>query len=663
MSEKFFRSCWFWLLLGLLVSPLLWARLQDTPPKFLGFETLNFPARECRVKIAPRGLPGRSLVMKNVKHCAAEPVQVRSRLLRLSYWQPEQQGLIFTLRTSDGRTQEVRPLSPGRERKWLAQWIDLSIAEPGEQITLELSTESDKKLAAALRHKIDFFAPRLPQWFQPEVRPPRLANTAFTGPGMLYALGVGLCVAASLLIPISRRRFSAMLLLLIVPLHFRPQVFFYWDEWSVLENFMNKGLAVLAMPHSEHVIPLFFMWWRSVVAVFGEFYEGLILLSLLLHVFVTLELRALLTRVAERFLLAEAFTTPIALVFALSAMHSEVLQWSFEQCILLSALALLIAAQSVLVAPNRWNLFRAGLAMFTAPLLFGGGLIVYPIVVLLLVLDHFAPRSWFRANLRHYMRISAVMACTATVTFFIYVTIQANEQHHTAPPIPQKVFAYTGVGTQVGTVARSFGFYPYLNPTRAPKPPTVAVGVTCSVVLFVLMLVRRRRRERLALWVCGQLIMITALLLPALGRATQFGVAQALSPRYQYFALFGFCLLLLSLVPHRNRRPLLASWLCAALAVAYVFVQFSMLNRFQNLDLSEYGWRNRVYIGQLVFWQKSLDELRQLHPERQIPFDGREQLFGLYPFLPRTLIRNRHPDELYKIYQWLRADTEQAGLN
>ena len=66
--------------------------------------------------------------------------------------------------------------------------------------------------------------------------------------------------------------------------HYRANLFYNWDEWVILDRFLNNGFSEALRRHNEHFLPLYFGIYFSEVNFFLKLYDGLILFSLLILV-------------------------------------------------------------------------------------------------------------------------------------------------------------------------------------------------------------------------------------------------------------------------------------------------------------------------------------------------------------------------------------------
>ena len=141
----------------------------------------------------------------------------------------------------------------------------------------------------------------------------------------------------------------------------------------MLQRLTADGFSAAFTAHNEHFIPFFLVLFRAEQLLFGEFYQGFLLISALIH-----GINAYLL-----YLLLERLTTPrsfvsqaLALVYLASAAHSSILQQAVGQCALLaqtSALTAFIFGIDFLKTGERRKLFFAALGIFAAPLFFGNG--------------------------------------------------------------------------------------------------------------------------------------------------------------------------------------------------------------------------------------------------------------------------------------------------
>lgn len=466
---------------------------------------------------------------------------------------------------------------------------------------------------------------------------------------LLVILAVASCWPARAL-PLSQ--FVLILSAASLLLALRTGVYFYWDEWEVLIRFQLYGLKGVIYTHNEHFLPVFWVFLYLQYLLFDDWYHGYLLVSLALHIANATLLSQLLQRWGSRIGITPGRSQVISLFYLLNALHSSNLQWAFLQCVLLLQTIVFISMLSVehyLRTSNKWSLLAVFLSVLTAPLVFGNGFILIPLLFLSLGLSYINQVSSVRQelcrNLKHllFTKKCLTLICSLlfglSLTALIYYANRHGAGHDLSHGVMQwkpwenlsKLLGYIGVGTQFGVVFRGSGLFPSLSPYGAgilepinflndvlPEVFAALIGSLISLIILAASLSFARSEQRkaydiLAYWLLGQGYMVLCFILPAIARF-QFGVSQALSLRYQSPALVGLIIIALPLI----------TWLWEGNRIKQGFLTLSAFvylwsNLYSSACFRDYlirGEINRRYVSMLAQWKSThdLSELRGQMP-------------------------------------------------
>ncbi len=419
---------------------------------------------------------------------------------------------------------------------------------------------------------------------------------------------------------------------LVVHLKFTP--YFHWDEWHLLQKFLEHGYAAAFQPHNEHFKPIFLILYFIEAQLFGDRYVAFVFVSLVFHTINALLLRSLLRRLIPGSN-GDHAALLLSGMFLISALHSEIAQWAFALCVLMVNTALLISLISVCDywrTGKRKYLIAIGLAALLGPLMLGSGFTITLFVGLLslylFVSSAVSPAQSpsLRQKIPSFFSILAASAAGTFVTLFVYSQVGAGStETHTLSDLwlnRAEIVRYFGVGTQLGTILRGSGLFPALDPIQAQAllpsfvvPENVglffvSLGYVVSLVILLLTLILTdERKQSLLLYLLGQGFIAAAFIVPSLGRY-RWGSEQAFSLRYQYSALFGLCIMCLPLATTLFERWRAGSMtaISRALVVAYLTI-FLGTNLYLNFSwdyFTEKGRHNRKYINRLCAWSTKL---------------------------------------------------------
>jgi len=464
-------------------------------------------------------------------------------------------------------------------------------------------------------------------------------------------------LSLSFLATLSNAGFFLLLTLLAFLFHYRSGLFYHWDEWNALDRFVAQGFDAAFLSHNEHFLPLFFITYFSQISIVGLNYWALIVVSLLLHSFNALLLSIFLTRLADA---VESFKTShtqiaarlIAALYLISALHSETLQWAFEQSLVLRQIASivsLLAALSYLKHGKASALAISLVMTLLAPFLFGSGLLLPVEMLLLVAFLYIASTS---LDISFYSRSRKLLFSSFALLIPVLLIYYLNRKGagHTVDDMKLQggllqIFSYIFCASQFGTVLRGVGFYPSLELDAASNFLPLFIRARISAEIFfslsgtaisiaLLLLYRRseHRRRNVSLWLFGQCWILLSFILPALGR-WQYGLIQSLSLRYQYTALVGLALvampLVLEFLEHIWQNPKRKQWQRFGFIYLAYHCGLAAILAYHFIYYTEKGSQNKQYIHQLLNSAPNSDPTLIHFPESLAP--------GIHPLRIREI--------------------------
>ncbi|MFN8390477.1 MAG: hypothetical protein U0136_09330 [Bdellovibrionota bacterium] len=574
----------------------------------------------------------------------------------------------------DFRFDEVPGLAPER---WTAFHASIPRHLVDKTVQIEVRTKrSASGFFFAMRDRVDFYAP--PSRFS--------ALGSQSSPLWLF---VPLSFALALLFAtsieeVARRNFSmpvlfAVFIVIAALVQLRTTPYFHWDEWHVIERFSKLGFPGVIYTHNEHFLPLFFTFYFVEAKLFGDFYVGFALVSLALHALAGLLLYRFLQRLVPRTKHSREASLGITIMFLVSCLHTETIQWVFEQSVILCELITLAAFLSLLdflYHRSYRSLALVGAAALAAPLLFGNGFALsLQLGALALCVLLAAPKS---ATLRYRRLVPLAIACAlcAGSAAILYATHRSAVGHgvdvaEQARPLDHvhEIFDYLLVGSQFGAILRGSGLFPLVQLNSAELLPTLGVHVARPDITLgwlgfalsvgaLLFAVRRKesRMRNVCLWVLGQALVVTCLLLPSVGR-WQLGANQSLALRYHYATLVGVAVLLLVPICQFFEWVMAPEGSALRRRLSTAFFALLLTGQLLSGRFFDYftagGYRHRMYVAQLSDWQK---QLKAVKPDASPDYEASgTPLQGAQPIQPVTLTPGRHPNEIYAVLHWLNA--------
>jgi hypothetical protein len=133
----------------------------------------------------------------------------------------------------------------------------------------------------------------------------------------------------------NNKSYAGLLLLSIFLSFFSLKTFFYFDEWTVLNGFKNIGSQYITAFHNEHFLPIFFAWYYFLINLFKSSYLIIQFFNFIFHFLHSL----LLLKVSLIFGFNKSLSRIFVLLYSISSLHLEVLEWAFVQSIILSSIS------------------------------------------------------------------------------------------------------------------------------------------------------------------------------------------------------------------------------------------------------------------------------------------------------------------------------------
>ena len=653
---------------GLAIAALLFIQLNAVPDReFSGFARLNWPnLGQCSEVLSDaesfpqlsRVVTWRSDTPNHTASCSSAVIKPDGNEIEVQYSGVSSQAgkVRLEIQNHSGELLSKVELPPQQSGVWRFHRVKLAQSDIQNGIRVLVIDEAFEQGWLSLRNRVNFYY--LKDRFEPfrkvlEQAPLRL--------GLMFLLAL---LITLLFCSVFTREISALkiLLLFIVganAIHFRPDAFFHMDEWTALERFFSASWKTAFAPHNEHFIPLFMLFYYAEALLSHGQYHILLAISLVLHGANALLLTCLLNKLLpgeERF---SAASVILGSFYLLSGLHAEAMQWAMVQSTTISitlTLVALLAAVNYLHSGCRRHLIWLTLCLISAPLFFGGAIIVFFQVLLIASL---VQRSE-AAALRPMLDVLIGSAVFVAACYLIY----GNAGLKLSPPDWKSFFWYLTLGTQYGTIVRGLGLTPLLAALELSPNSVSAVGLgfaANAALLIYSLRVKTLMPRSLQFWLFGNILIILPILLTAFGRV-ELGAEHSLALRYHSVALIGLAFLLTPPLWHISSKltepesSTLFNRLCLAAAVCYLFSQLHFAAGFTYYWKN--GYRLQNFLTQVAHWNESLER-----DDKAVPFEGTgSEYHGLYPMRfrghpksPSGQLSILHPDTMLEIYKGLKS--------
>ncbi|MCC6932534.1 MAG: hypothetical protein IT292_04680 [Deltaproteobacteria bacterium] len=530
----------------------------------------------------------------------------------------------------------------------------------GKDVYIQVSAASAVFQQLTVKRRLNFFrAAAGDAWVQP-LKGGRLVICVLLGAALaLFILKCGPYLTKT-------ANFALLVLALSALVHFKMPLSFYADEWNILIKSVDEGWRMIFQSHNEHFIPLFFALYFIQLKVFGSWYLGYSLVTYLLFMLSVLSL--------DKFLAALFYKNSntitrrmLLLFFAISCLQAEVLQWPFVQCLLLMQVFVLWGfcfGLQYLRENKSLALIKANILLLLACLSFGNGLAAFALVGLVCILElaingHFNRRAVLRLGI-----ISMLAAVLVLVLYMFTEVLQAPSAQATMASefstgkIVRRFLAYLFIGSQLGTILRGLGLFPFLS-LYAPNEllnavpfiryfPEITLAL-CGLLVSLLAMgltfkTKKNNRSVIGVYLISQAWLIISLLLPAIGRWI-YCYQQSLSLRYQHLAFVGICIFAYYIISDAKLKNALARKCLTVILALHLASQFWAVSN--DLDFQSRASINLNYLKEVAQWSEILKQERistyeakqthynQLYPEKPLYFgaglSGKELIPYLFP--------------------------------
>ena len=380
---------------------------------------------------------------------------------------------------------------------------------------------------------------------------------------------------------------------------YRANTFFFFDEWDEINLFAGEGFRAILIPHNEHFKPLFFAFYYLENRIFGDNYSYYIFVNLILHSLAGVLLFCFLNRLANYDRQAEKFSFLISVFFIINYLHSENLQWAFEQCLLLQNLIHLLAfnvAWDFVVKGNVIRLFAVTFCCLIAPLFFGNGLIL-PLqvgVVIFLSAIFINNSSLDKKDLKLKIKAASqlFLFCLLglAIAIILYSSHRNPEKTYDLLHYPIHSLKYLYVTSFLGTFLRGTGLFPalsyqqleyFLGEITDKKLVNFSHWglLTDILLLFLLLKNYRNKMEGLRYWLMGNALIFTSMLLPALGRSI-YHLHQGLYLRYYSLSLLGLAVICFFILKNYAEFSFSKKISTKLIIVCFVLIQISQARKY-----------------------------------------------------------------------------------
>lgn len=451
---------------------------------------------------------------------------------------------------------------------------------------------------------------------------------------------------------ISRHLFFLFLALSFI-IHYRTDLFFFFDEWDQLSLFATSGFPSVWIPHNEHFKPLFFILYFLECKLFGLNYNFFIIINLVLHSLGTVLLYRFISRVFNSISFPRELAVLFSSFYLINYLHLENLQWAFEQCILLQIIVHLFAFNSTweyLEKGRKIALFFAAFSCFLAPLCFGNGLILilqlFFVVVFFLMI---APETKKASNITSVVKLLGLSLFFFILVLGFYLKNKNPESSYDLLHYPVHSLKYLYVSTFLGTFLRGLSVFPVLDNQSLE---VFFGGITDKKLvnfshfgalldLFFLVLAIRtsaNKKEGIAFWLFGNLLISSSMLLPSLGRSI-YHLHQGLYLRYYSLNLIGLCFVCLSVF--KNYKSFTKSRLILSQVFLLFYIVIQLLEGRAFVDYQRVGRSNIAYVKDVLMSD-----------------NGREKFNNSKDSIPAKMLANEYISKMdaaytYRALYWL----------
>lgn len=662
-----------YLIVGIVfLSILKLVFLKEYPIRYLGFEDiswLNLPGCN-QVNTSPIDLVSEGLIVDSTSTkplCATNKFRLLSSFLALEFSYDEKtlgktNPYVLELLDESNKTvyQKVLPnTSQTNINKWNKLYFNIGEEFKDSYLKLRIRSEKLNLPKLYLRDRLEFL--------NRSVSTERINLFKFEIKEAIdLFVSLGFVLVAILLLPQLRGvSFFVLLSLVSVVLHLQYQPFFYYDEWHVLQRFSNISFPQnIILTHNEHFLPLYFLTLFIESKVFGEYYICYLILNCILLGGYAYILSIFLKELS----INDKTAKILSLLFCISSMHVEALQWAFEASILICSMLcmyFLICSVRYFKTISFNDLLKANLCLLISPFVFGGA---FPFLGIGVV-SFFVYGLYYVKQYKNYVFSRAsyliTVICSIAVPLYFYSAYKLESTGHAVDEssffsdIPA-LFNYVLTGVGIGSILRPLGLYPFLS-LAAPQELldkllnfnlselnplffSSTVFFLAVTVLFFFSYVYSEAREKkrtAVIFSLGFFIVLFYITIVGLGR-WRYGYNQSLSLRYQVQVLPGLILMIAPGVEHLITLINKNKWRYYALCLAVVLwsmIQFVSIQRFMYFRYN--GDLNRIYV------QSGVDLY-----DRNLVSNLKKN--SIYPSHSDSITPGRNLSEIVKTYYWLK---------
>jgi hypothetical protein len=660
--------------------------------EFTSFQKLSFSNDNCITPGIPEAHWGKPFYAQTLsttlgtsgKDCVSDEFSIDGNTLAIEHTGSSNiTGKEVFLTQADTTFYPSKPLNKFIADTWTRIYFDISEADNTKNFKLTLAAKDN-------------------QWLAVRQRASSFTNTNFIDPlgaSLSTPYRIALAVIISLIIawllfailstqnlkPNKWLKNTLLFTPLVALIHFRSNLFYYWDEWDAIARLAQSGFSAVLKAHNEHFLPLFFASYYGQVSLFGDFYAGLIVVSILIHACNSALIYMLLCKLADLLHIDKRVALYLSILFLLCSFSTELLHWAFGQAITLSATTTLIAlnfAFDFISTGRKRHFIIATLAAFSTPFFFGNGFIVIA-YLLAFALIPIATKN--KGSIKRTIMLAVPTLILLGVAAMLYSTQKNTGSSAISNPLEhiEAIGLYIFTGGAFGTMLRGVGLFPslgltavhYIYPGRFLPYLSAEIGFAWLGLLLGLLAAalglykNNKKLITCSVYAAGLIIIFSTFILPSLGR-WQLGLTQSLALRYHYTSMIGLCIFLLPfmrfiVVAIEKKSENKIEAMIASTAKLLLLLSFTT-HIFLNMTCDYYtkaGSENQQFVAELSHWKETLnEEFKKEHnsnPSLKPPnYTGiGTTVAGLQPNLPRRL-NPGHPDKLYRVLLFLRGEQE-----
>ncbi len=456
---------------------------------------------------------------------------------------------------------------------------------------------------------------------------------------------------------------------------YRVHMSFAIDEWDLLIRLYSEGSSSALVTHNEHFIPVFVLFYYLEYLLFSGTYAWYVLVSLMLHSCTAILVQSFVRRLLGAGAGAEKTSYWASVVYLLSCLHAESIQWTICQSTLpfmmFGMLSLIYSWDFIMEGGGR-RLLVACLTLLFALFSFGAAFILLLQIPMFMLYQYWLHREAKDSRLLVDRGVKlllgiAVVGATAAVLYWLKREGFGIGVDDLNPNPLSDILSFAAVGAQFGTVLRGSGLYPFEGFGQVAAvlpfvPSPALVAFLCGSLLSLLLLLLYRRQSvdgtsALLFWLFGQSCILMPIALVAIGRAG-YGLHHSYVLRYQSPAVFGLCLLFIPLLHFLLKKSegtqgnWLGKWTLAVIPVLFLFSQLHFLRA--HILYTYNGALQETFVEQLSYWN-AINGRRPLDPE--IAFEGvGTEYEGLQPLFywghpgnTGAILPFAHPDTMLDI--------------